>query len=371
MANKKKKEKKKLCCISFSFQGKRYYCYGKTQAIAAAKVQQKKEELQNGLYKAGDKLTLDEYFKRWEEHREGTVRSSTVASTRTQYGSIKQFEIDKKGHKLGGLRLAEIDKNMIISLQKSLLNDGMKTASVNKRIKLLDRLLREAVNERIIQWNPAQGIKPLQRTETPARETVHRALTIEETKAFLDAAKDSWYYPLFQFMLYTGMRCGEAGAIRVSDIKPDCIQIRRTLTTNADHQVIIGDYPKTSAGIREIPLNDDIREIIQRQKLQNHICNDSNVISMDKPIFTSARGLYIRGSRVDERIRKLCKKIGIEPFTSHAFRDTFATRAIEGGMNPKTLQVILGHSNYNLTMSLYAHVMDDTIEEEFKLVKII
>ena len=44
----------------------------------------------------------------------------------------------------------------------------------------------------------------------------------------------------------------------------------------------------------------------------------------------------------------------------HAFRDTFETRAIENGMNPRTLQELLGHSNFNLTMSLYGHVLNDT-----------
>ena len=47
----------------------------------------------------------------------------------------------------------------------------------------------------------------------------------------------------------------------------------------------------------------------------------------------------------------------------HAFRDTFATRAIESGIDPKTLQEILGHSDISMTLNLYAHVMDDTKHE--------
>lgn len=367
----KKKNKRELKCITFTYGGKRIYCYGKTLSEASEKAEKKKKELEEGSYKTGEDLTLDEYFEKWEEYREGTVTPATIASVRTQYGSIKKFEIDKKGHKLGQRKITEIDKNMIKNLQKKLFTDGMKTTSVNKRIKLLHRLLKEAVDDEIINKNPAEGIKPLKRTEAPARETIHRALSKEETAALLKESKDSWYYPLFLLLLNTGMRCGEAGAIRYSDIYDDYIYIRRTLTRSENNDVIMGKYPKTSAGVRDIPMTEAIREAIELQKKQNCIVNGGNIIDFEKPIFLSPRGLYLRGGNIDDLLRRICKRIGIEPISCHAFRDTFATRAIEGGMNMKTLQELLGHSDYSLTANLYCHVLPDTKKEEIKLVKII
>jgi integrase len=61
----------------------------------------------------------------------------------------------------------------------------------------------------------------------------------------------------------------------------------------------------------------------------------------------------------------------IDHFTSHALRDTYATRCIEGKMDIKTLQVLMGHEDFNLTMSLYAHVMEDTKQEEMRKVNIV
>ena len=58
------------------------------------------------------------------------------------------------------------------------------------------------------------------------------------------------------------------------------------------------------------------------------------------------------------------KAAGIEHFAIHALRDTFATRALESGMNPQTLKTILGHSSYSMTMDLYCHVLADTKAEE-------
>ena len=73
----------------------------------------------------------------------------------------------------------------------------------------------------------------------------------------------------------------------------------------------------------------------------------------------SAKAADENEKRIRE-IKKICKAAGIAPFTAHAFRDTFATRAIESGMNPKTLQEILGHADISITMNLYCHVMEDT-----------
>ena len=73
---------------------------------------------------------------------------------------------------------------------------------------------------------------------------------------------------------------------------------------------------------------------------------------------------------VDREIKRICAVAGLKPFTMHALRATFATRCIESGMNPKTLQEILGHANFNLTMSLYGHALTDTKRSEMESVVI-
>lgn len=68
------------------------------------------------------------------------------------------------------------------------------------------------------------------------------------------------------------------------------------------------------------------------------------------------------------RIKKQIEKDGkeITPFTFHSLWHTFATRAIENGMNPQTLKAILGHSSLSMTMDLYSHVMEDTKAQEME-----
>ena len=78
-------------------------------------------------------------------------------------------------------------------------------------------------------------------------------------------------------------------------------------------------------------------------------------------------GMYRHDNPVLNRVlRKLAKDIGIESLSMHTLRHTFVTRCIESGMRPKTLQKILGHSTLDLTMNLYVHVTDETLNEEMK-----
>ena len=73
---------------------------------------------------------------------------------------------------------------------------------------------------------------------------------------------------------------------------------------------------------------------------------------------------------VKKDIDQLCLAAGIERFSAHAFRDTFATRAVESGMQAKTLQEILGHADIGITMNLYAHVMEDTKRSQMAAVDV-
>lgn len=83
-------------------------------------------------------------------------------------------------------------------------------------------------------------------------------------------------------------------------------------------------------------------------------------------VFINSKGMPTKNSTYDAHLEKLTKKAGIDKFSMHTLRHTFATRCIEAGMRPKTLQQILGHSNINITMNLYVHV---TEEEKFKEIK--
>lgn len=353
--------------VQFNINGKRYTVYGKSIKECREKEAQKRQEIAAGLYQTGENITVSAYFDRWLENREGTVKPSTLRTNKNLFATIKKIKIDKAGSEFGSLKLRKIEIQNVRDLQ-SKMNESKSTRTVNDSIALLKSVFNTAVEERIINYNPAAPVKSLKRTEEAARDTIHRALTREETAAFFEAVNNSSYKNLYVFLLNTGCRIGEAGALLRSDITAKGIQVSRTITRLEDHTYTIGEDTKTAAGKRYIPLSTEAKKAIEDQAIQERILHGDKITGIRQPIFRSPGGLLLNPSPINEDIARVCKRAGIERFTVHAFRDTFATRCVEAGMQPKTLQEIMGHTDISMTLGLYAHAMDETKEEQLKVV---
>ena len=371
-----KKRKDGYLRIKFTVDGKQYEVYAKTMKEAKEKELVKRQQIADKIYQKGKGLTYNAYFERWHDNRRDKVAGQTLRQEVVFHKALSDTPIDKAGTKFGKLKLTEIERQNIFDLQRALLeavkDDGSRrfgTRSINGMISLVNHVLSDALTDRIITWNPAKGVKPVKRTEPKARDTIHRALTEEETRTFIEASAADWYAPLFRFLLSSGCRIGEAGALKVSAVRGGKVFINGTVTRSEFGGYEIGDTAKTVAGVRSIPYTRDIKDAVEAQRAANNI-KFGNVQSMDGCIFKAPEGGILRESRVNASIAKICKRAGIEKFTAHAFRDTFATRAIESGMNPKTLQEILGHSDIGMTMNLYAHVMENTKENEMQRVNL-
>ena len=353
--------------LRFSLNGRQYAVYGASVKEVKEKEIKKRQEIEEGSYKAGENINLDDYFERWIEAKEGTAKETTLRANRMMYHAISKAEIDKTGARFGELKIKAIEVQNVRDLQKTIA-ETHSTRTTNDTISLLKSILQSAVTiDRIIEYNPAAPVKALRRTEPQARDNIHRALTKEETRAFLSYAEDSWYYNLYVFLLATGCRIGEAGALEICDIRKRSITISRTVTRKASGGYKIGDDTKTAAGRREIPITDEARRAIEQQRfITGQLFG--KLENLTDTIFRSPRGNILKSSIVNDDIKRICEAAGIEKFTVHAFRDTFATRCIESGMPPKTLQDIMGHSDIGMTMNLYAHCMPETKREQLKAV---
>lgn len=112
---------------------------------------------------------------------------------------------------------------------------------------------------------------------------------------------------------------------------------------------------------------DEAIRILKAQKEKN---SKIKVIPMEwaDQVFLCRKGEPVKNSTYDTALFKICDKVGIKRFSMHVLRHTFATRCIEAGMMPKTLQKILGHSNIGITMNLYVHITEDEKHKEIELV---
>lgn len=342
----------------FRVNGKQYTVYGHSERELLEKMQAKIEQIEAG-WQARKDPTLNEYHERWMEARRASVKETTIVTQAVIYEQVAKIYIPSARRDFGDIKLKEITIDDLRIVQSELAT-RRNTNTTNQYMQFINHLFLDAMKERLIEYNPCCLIKPLKRTEEQARDTKHRALTLEEQKAFFDheRCRTSQYYNLYRLAVCTGMRAGEIGALKHSDIRGDCIHVARTLTRNGAG-VEIGTDAKTQAGKRAIPLNDQIRQILADQKTQNAMLY-GNILSIDDLLFRTSAGTLIIATNLDQNIATICKAAGIDQFTMHAFRATFATRAIEAGVTPKVLQELLGHNDISTTMNIYAHATQDT-----------
>lgn len=371
----------------FTIEGKRYCVYGRSVKECRERETEKRDQVKAGLVKKGKEKTVGDYFNEWIAAKEGTVKPTTIRTDTILLNRMKITPIDKVGTTFGSLKLAKVETANVRALQGALQKElkfktdkgeekkrkGMTTRAANDSIHLLKAVYKSAMAERLVNWNPVDGVKLLKRTEKQARDTNHRALTKAETAKFLETAKkrNSSYYNLYVFLLNTGARLGEAGGLLPGDITKDGVTIKRTITRTEDGGYEIGSDTKTSAGVRFIPLMPEASAALDNQRKANDIIGGGKVIEMGKPIFRAPRGSLLKSANVNYDIANICTDAGIEKFSCHAFRATFATRCVEAGMAPKTLMSILGHSDISMTLTLYAHCEDNTKIEELKVVNIV
>ena len=356
----------------FTIHGKRYSVYGKTVKECKEKELTRRQEIEEGLRYSGRELTLDQYFQKWEQGRLGSVRASTIRTERYIYRLAADITLSPEGCRLGAMSLDKLGTRHVRDVQTALWQ-RYKPATVNRSISVIRAVLESALVERLIAWNPTRGMRSLKLQEKPARETIHRALTLEETEAFFRAAekRGSWYIPFYTCLLNTGCRIGEAGALMPGDFCEGMIHIERTLTRTVDGHQIVGDSTKTGHSMRVIPARHAALEAVKAQQRQNRLRFGEEADADETgPIFRAPRGGLLGARGIMKDIDLICRDAGIERFSAHAFRDTFATRAVESGMQAKTLQEILGHADISITMNLYAHVMEETKRRQMEAVAV-
>ena len=346
----------------FTVDGVRYSVYGATPKECMKKETEKRQAIAAGTYTKNNAVTFGEYFAEWCEMKAKQVKGATLLNYTTCYNK----HLDNV---LGRCKVQKIERRQIVQIQQRVAE--MHGVSTGNRAKLvISMVLENAVLDGIITANPADHIPQLKRKGRKITETTHKALSAQEITDFLAGSKESWYYNAFRFMLATGVRCGECGALEPRDIdyKANVIHIRRTVTRDASGKWILGDTPKTAHSCRVIPINAEIRAILNEQMKYNNMMFG---IALDKPIFRSERGGLMNTSTANSFIRYKVTQLNkqgkeIHMFSVHALRDTFATMAARKHVPMNVLKELLGHASYQMTADRYAQVYEEEKQEVMK-----
>lgn len=355
--------------------GKRQTIYGKTLNEVRQKLRTEQYEDEKQINVVNSDMTLDEWFEVWITTCKGNCRDTSRGTYRTSYNRIKE---ELGWRKLSGLNL--------IILQQAFNN--LKTdASRKDTKKTLVDMLNKAIDSDLLYKNVAKQIntvmskdEDLEDDENPKEK---RVLTLEEADLFLEVSSHYRYFNEFNLALETGMRIGEILGLKISDLdfKNRSIYVKRTLVyakCEDENDPMYKKWrfefhpPKSDKGRRRIPMTLKAYQILKRQLLKKDAIEAKGKKALkgyEDLVFITRNNTPISPrdttkvmSTISERIA--LQKPDFEPLTPHTLRHTFATRCIERGINPKTLQILLGHSTIQITLDLYCHVTDDTLEIE-------
>ena len=344
---------------TFTFKGKRYQIYGNSKEEMCEKEMKKRQALLEGEQRLRNPM-LNEYYEHFTAVRRNEINESTIRSQSIQYRLIANT-IMENDRPFGEMHIKDITRKHIETVRQMLLAEGKTPQHLNNCFSHLNHVFNTAVLDDTIVKNPCKALKQLKRTEKPIGETKHRALSVEETAKFFECAKErnSVYINDFILLLHTGLRVGELSALYLTDIDTvnGFIHVRRTITRGESGNYFVGENTKTQNGLRDIPLTSDMLETIKQQEHINRLLFGLNWSGL---LFKSHQGDVLREYQLNRELKRICDKAGIEYFTCHAFRNTFATRFIEQRpQDYKILSEILGHKDISITLNLYTHVMTE------------
>ncbi len=340
--------------------------FGKRRQKKSKKLQEVKQWLADATYidkhsdldQAADML-VDAWFEYWIGIKKQTVRPNTVRNYSERY------ERNIKGV-IGNKLLTDVKPIHCQKIFSNMAEEGYKTTTIYQTRIALYNMFEFAKENDVLIANPC---KRSLKSDMGKPSEKKEALTIDVQKKFLEAVVGYSYENQYRFVLQTGLRTGELIGLKWSDIdfKNRTMKIERTM----EYRYSVGEWrvgpPKSKSGYRTIPLTDEAIRILENQKAKNKSLK-LVPIEWSDTVFLCRKGTPVKNSTYDTGLFKYCDRIGIPRFSMHVLRHTFATRCIEGGMKPKTLQKILGHSNIGITMNLYVHITEDEKHREIDLV---
>lgn len=206
--------------------------------------------------------------------------------------------------------------------------------------------LEKAVADKWITSNPSTGCKI-----PPKKQGEMQILTREELYRFLIQAREEGYYEMFLLEISTGLRRGELTALQWSDLNPKTGELRIDKQCVCVKGGIEITEPKTKSSVRTIILPAPVVKILLEKRSQsNSVWMFPSPVKEDRPLDPNTVG---------RRFRLLLEHANCKSVRFHDLRHTFATNALQSGMDVKTLSNIIGHVSSATTINIYSHLTDE------------
>ncbi|MDR0884603.1 MAG: site-specific integrase [Oscillospiraceae bacterium] len=367
--------------VRFTYEGKAYETYGNTMEEALEKKIIKLHQLKNGEVGISSKMTV----RRWGNEYLETYRKQTngTKSYREMTARAEKYILSA----IGSYRLSDVSD---VHLQR-ILNAcaGMSQSHIEKLMRLIKGIFRQARISRIIPYDPSEGLKP-----PNANKGKRRALTDYERECVMQVC-DTHHAGLWvKMMLFCGLRKGETIALTWGDI--DFVHGRVIVTKAKEAGTNLIKEPKTQAGVRQVPIppnylaqlmsvrgnpNDPI--FPQRTRMAHH--TDTSIRSLwdgfARAVMLEMGAKTFRGAIMIEpvcigkkdydKISTIINDVEYEPIlaslikfgeiTPHALRHTYATDLQTAGVPLNIAKYLLGHTDVQTTANIYTSTDEQSI----------
>ena len=296
-------------------------------------------------------ILLSDWLNHWyQDFKKPNLRPNTQMSYERR---IYQHIIPN----LGGIQLDKLTTSDIQQfytdlkqngrlLQTELYGEGLSDQTVRGIHTTLHAALDNAVSEKLIFRNPADGCRL-----PPAKAREMQVLTPEEIQRLLIQAKEDGCFELLLLELSTGLRRGEICALQWSDLNFRTGELRVERQVHRAKGELVISPPKTKAANRSVILPASVLSVLKEYKeTVTSKWMFPSPVNEDSPRDPAT---------VRKRLQIVLERAGCKKVRFHDLRHTFSTVSLEHGMDVKTLSTIIGHVSSSTTLNIYAHVTDE------------
>lgn len=325
------------------------------------------ERVRTGNWADPGALTVGEFCEQWLRGMKPTIRAKTHES----YTSMLTHHVVAN---VGKVKLANLKPHHITGLYADLMENGSRRGKTPKglsarTVNYVHRIFKHAMSD-AVRWglltkNPVDLVDPPR-----PRHTEMKAWNPQEARIFVESVADDRLSALWVLLISTGLRRGEALALKWADIDFDrcTVAVRRTHST-VGYEVIT-EEPKTARSRRVVSIDRktlDALRIHRKDQVGERLLVGPAWEEHDF-VFTTPIGTPLQPDDVSKVFNKIVAGLDVPRIRLHDLRHTMATIALAAGVHPKIVSERLGHATVSMTLDIYSHVIQGMQAEAAEMI---